>query len=500
MFHQKVELDAQRHHRFRLLTCLISELGRGVGNLVAQQYGVGSEAIDVTTDPTFAAFFATRKYPAYEHFAGSTKNQVGIIYRFPKVGSIRDLSQLEEKLDRLGHGAPVGSWFDQVVRRSTAPPEVIERVEGVLNRHGREQLVLFTPPIIVDYADFSQCLLEALATRFRFSPSNMEQTRVARQRGGFIRPPVHWLCTVPADRVLDTAYLKPYRAYSPGIAIGEKVTAIEDTMAFPGLELFFFRHSARPIEGVARDHLWPPSRTDELYNYLNDLCLDDREISEHLEESDIWLEHPKGGVIDRGFYTGAESIAWAARVALRDGDPERAMQLIDDAMAIDSGNSDYHVQRAQVAVEQGRLEQALSDFDAALCLDPDNWHATMNRADVLVQQKNVDAAIAGLTGAIANHPQRSELYLVRANAYGLVSRSDLTVADCDEGLKHVGIGVANIGTRLHFLQLKVLALTALGKDAEADATLNRIPPEWVDVARLRAHIQKMRAERTIVKR
>src|SRR5688572_8332096 len=41
------ELTERTHQRFRFLNGLIHALGKGVGNIVGQQYGVGSEALDV---------------------------------------------------------------------------------------------------------------------------------------------------------------------------------------------------------------------------------------------------------------------------------------------------------------------------------------------------------------------------------------------------------------------------------------------------------------------
>src|SRR5262245_4025608 len=72
-------LGSQGHLRFRLLDWLIETQGRGVGNLVAQQYGISSEAIDVSASPRVAAYFATRKYPAYEHFSGSPDCPLGAL-------------------------------------------------------------------------------------------------------------------------------------------------------------------------------------------------------------------------------------------------------------------------------------------------------------------------------------------------------------------------------------------------------------------------------------
>ncbi|MBO9561783.1 MAG: FRG domain-containing protein [Niastella sp.] len=45
---------------------LIRKFERTIGNLMAQQYGLSSDMVDVINDLAVAAFFATRKYPNYE--------------------------------------------------------------------------------------------------------------------------------------------------------------------------------------------------------------------------------------------------------------------------------------------------------------------------------------------------------------------------------------------------------------------------------------------------
>jgi hypothetical protein len=60
---------------------LMRTLGKGLGNIIGQQYGMGSEVVDVTECPKIAAFFATRSYPAYEHFRGNENSRCGVVYR-----------------------------------------------------------------------------------------------------------------------------------------------------------------------------------------------------------------------------------------------------------------------------------------------------------------------------------------------------------------------------------------------------------------------------------
>ena len=58
---------------------LTANLGKSFGNVLAQQYGVNSECLDITSDPSVAAFFATHQYPHYKDVAET--DDLGVIYR-----------------------------------------------------------------------------------------------------------------------------------------------------------------------------------------------------------------------------------------------------------------------------------------------------------------------------------------------------------------------------------------------------------------------------------
>jgi len=474
---------------------LIGQLGRGVGNIVAQQYGLGSEALDVTDDPTIAAFFATRNYPKYEHFVSSSEKALGVIYRFRKDSRMTTLVQLEDGLTKLGHytdGRGGVGWFGTRVPRN-GPSDLLANAEALLDQYGREELILFSQPIIVEYEALLDYLLTALETGLKLSPRDLRTTRIGRQRGGFIRPPIHFRSVVPARRTLDTGYLTRYREYSPGIAVVEEPIAVEDTMALPGMESFFFRHSAEQIENPTREELWPPSVYDELYERLLELCLLEPTVSEYLTQHDTWAEDPEKGVIDRGFYTGAEEYAWQARLAQRDGDLDRAVHLIDTAFRVES-SAEHYALRASVAYERGRPEEALRDLDSALSMDPECWPAAASQTAILVQQGHLDHALSLVTDAIIANPGRVELQMARAHLYAQLSRPELVVADCDEALKHIGIRIDGPRIEVELLSLKALALTDWGKDAEAEEVVEQLEGR-IETNRLRQHIVSMRASR-----
>ena len=58
---------------------LMANFGKSFGNVLAQQYGVNSECLDITSDPSVAAFFATHQYPYYKDVVES--DDLGVVYR-----------------------------------------------------------------------------------------------------------------------------------------------------------------------------------------------------------------------------------------------------------------------------------------------------------------------------------------------------------------------------------------------------------------------------------
>jgi hypothetical protein len=68
--------------RYDLRAAALRMWGPVVGNIVCQQYGVTSDAYDITGDPTVAAFFATCQYPRYQPFVPASDASLGVICRF----------------------------------------------------------------------------------------------------------------------------------------------------------------------------------------------------------------------------------------------------------------------------------------------------------------------------------------------------------------------------------------------------------------------------------
>ena len=99
-------------------------------------------------------------------------------------------------------------------------------------------------------------------------------------------------------------------------------------------------------------------------------------------------------------------------MALQQGDPRRAGELIGRAVARDPAVAAYHASLAEVYWALGELDSAIATGRAALALQPDNTEVLCNLGSTLVAQGNVDAAIGHFREAIRLDP---ELAVARNN-------------------------------------------------------------------------------------
>jgi hypothetical protein len=301
-------LSDRDRRKFSVMQGLIESNGRAIGNVLAQQYGVSSECIDVTSCVDIAAYFATRNYPAYDHFSGRPDQALGVIYRFPRKNRfVRNLdeattvSEIETRLGMIGLnlGADGYQWFTSYAKQVDLDSDehLAARVAQMFSQHGREQLTLLTHPVIVSYQNL-EC--ELARPFLPHSLSRLRATRLFRQDGGFIRPPIVWECSVPEQTRL--VYLEELDkvAFEPGLALAENLIGVINTNRFPGLETFFFKHSDRKIEHYDRDYLWPAENEDVVFNVLAETVRSG--YSDYLSKLNVAVDDRAHGILDRGFY------------------------------------------------------------------------------------------------------------------------------------------------------------------------------------------------------
>lgn len=488
-----VNLYDQWQFKFWMLDRCIQQIGRGLGNIIAQQYGFGSEAIDVTSDLDIAAFFAARSYPKYD--AGPTDDSVGVIYRFPKNMPAIGIDEIERQLGTIGYSPddkhePV--WFRQYAKERDLNESHLAHLAEFWKLHGQETLELVTCPAMVEYSNITVPLVAALEKAWSVKPHNFGNTRLGRQKGGFIRPRIYWRCIVPKERrVIQESNSRP-KWFEPSFALADELLAVEDVLQQPGVESFFFQHGAYNDSTLTREHLWPSMVDDEVYARLTDLIHLHPDMSGYLDQQDIWIEHPTKGILDRGYYTGAEEFLFRATQDYRTHKYIEAVDKWTRALLINPNDDQSLVSRASAYYNLDKLDDAMQDLNSALLLNSTNYNAHLNKAVIFKERGQHEAALASFALALSCNPKCCEAYMERGVLYGEAGQHDLAMSDINMALEYASGGMDR-QLLVKIFQIKVLALTAAGRRAETPTLLQELD-KMMDTTNLRQHIAHLCGE------
>lgn len=80
--HSHIMRDLGNVLRESAVPAISAIFGSDLGDMLCQQYGLTSQALDVSTDPSVAMFFATHRAPFYNLVADSS--YPGVVYRWPR--------------------------------------------------------------------------------------------------------------------------------------------------------------------------------------------------------------------------------------------------------------------------------------------------------------------------------------------------------------------------------------------------------------------------------
>ena len=85
-------------------------------------------------------------------------------------------------------------------------------------------------------------------------------TRISRQKGGFIIPSFVFDSYVPSN--LEETETHNIKVYSPSFVIHKEKVIIEDILAFPLIEKYYFYHDSNIKSALSREYLWPSKEED----------------------------------------------------------------------------------------------------------------------------------------------------------------------------------------------------------------------------------------------
>ncbi len=304
------KVDHRTQARTDLKIGILTFFGRALGNILCQQYGISSDAFDITDDPRIAAFFATHRYPTYEPFVPkANEEECGVIYRF----SIKDpppvSTAIEETIDSL--------YFAADARRKIAFTEVImlmgAALHGLIGTSAKQfidehipgekaSVELTRPAMYLGYDTIRRLFLQRFKERKLRgnAAAYFDSSRIYRQRGGIFYPSMrHTAITNRIVHAGERIGKKLFRG-DPPTALSLGPTHVYELNADFSVEPFFFRHSLD--ENIKIDNLnllWPDTDNDYIFQLICGLA--ENECKKYLADYKIEVLDHELGVVDRGF-------------------------------------------------------------------------------------------------------------------------------------------------------------------------------------------------------
>jgi len=279
---------------------LMENLGKSLGNVLAQQYGVSSECLDITSDPIIAAFFATHQYPYYKGVVES--NDLGVIYRIKNNNDNRFIQHAGIELTLSSNyliqdKKPIPLLFNSYRRQHTD-----EEFKKLNNIYTFENKITCTRPVIVDYNGVKRIITTYFKEKYPYVgiESFFYTSRIYKQKAGFIIPSFIFESYVPKNLQIKKLPDKNIEVYYPSFVIYKEKVGIEDILSYPQIERFYFRHDKSSKIDCFREELWPSVEEDYFYDLLYRWCSDG--CKKYLQERNINIDDMKRGILDRGYY------------------------------------------------------------------------------------------------------------------------------------------------------------------------------------------------------
>jgi predicted O-linked N-acetylglucosamine transferase (SPINDLY family) len=177
----------------------------------------------------------------------------------------------------------------------------------------------------------------------------------------------------------------------------------------------------------------------------------------------------------------ADALHLLGVIAFQTGSHQSSVDLIDQAIEINSNVESYHSNQGNALKELKQLDAAVASYDKAIALKPDYAEAYSNRGASLLELKKLDAAIHDFDKAVALKPDFVQAYYNRGTALHELEQLDAAVASFDKVIElkpDFFQAYYNRGTALHELKQLDAAVASFNKVIElkpefAEAFFNR---------------------------
>lgn len=297
----------------KLQHSVLNIFGKAVGNILCQQYGITSDAYDITKDIIVGAFFATRKYPNYEPYIPKVKNECGVIYRIninPSQPSpeniemnIGALKYLKEDLPPL-YFTNIKYIIPLLLNGSLSNDSGIENYINTHIPYKKTKLELVRSTIYLT----SDTIKKLVIHRFEeigFSGDLEEmfnRSRIGMQSAGILFPSFLHDAIIPSQAYPKAIIGQKTVQANPNIAVSLGVTAVFELNYNYNVECFYFEHDSDcQVEIDDNSILWPDRKEDHILKTMIELA--EEICKDYLNNHKVDAMNPKFGIIDPGYYS-----------------------------------------------------------------------------------------------------------------------------------------------------------------------------------------------------
>ncbi len=156
-----------------------------------------------------------------------------------------------------------------------------------------------------------------------------------------------------------------------------------------------------------------------------------------LKEQAVLLEDAVSYFAQRIRANDEDALAFAhrGRAWKEEGESERALRDLTEAIRLDPNTSAWFSNRGMVYDELGEYDRAIRDYDEAIKLDPKDAQAYNHRGRAYKAKKDYDQAISDYSRAVGLDPKLADAYFNRGNAYKVKKDYGLAVRDYNEAVR-----------------------------------------------------------------
>ena len=201
-------------------------------------------------------------------------------------------------------------------------------------------------------------------------------------------------------------------------------------------------HTETLLRGFLQRQVYVAELTDLTYTVINE---QDGWLSVRHRGSQGWFPKEKAILLDEAFSyfdervrannKDAFALAHRGRVWKEQGDYEKALADLNEAIRLDPDRPAYFSNRGMVYDRLEEYDRAIGDYNEALRRDPTDAQTYSNRGRTYRAKKDYDQAVNDFNQAIRLDPQLADAYFHRGNAYKGRKAYSQAVRDYSEAIR-----------------------------------------------------------------